>query len=122
MHAFSGAIEGETPTDHHTFFILSLMDSRMALEGQPMNPQLSHASFEVANLMTCGEATCGLKTKAEYLDERYEIAWGVGRHVLGSTSTTTGTTHMATCTSICPMEIDDEVLRSEDSQDQRSRA
>ena len=75
---------GEIPTDHHTFFILSLLDSRMAPEGQPMNPQLSHASFEVANLDDVWRGHMQLKTKAEYLDERYEIAWGVGRHVLGS--------------------------------------
>ena len=75
---------GEIPTDHHAFFILSLLDSRMAPDGQPINPQLSHASFEVANLDDVWRGHMQLKTKAEYLDERYEIAWGVGRHVLGS--------------------------------------
>ena len=75
---------GEVPTDHHTFFILSLMDQKQAPEGQGINPQLSHASFEVSNLDDVWRGHMQLKTKAEYLNERYEIAWGVGRHVLGS--------------------------------------
>ena len=75
---------GEVPTDHHTFFILSLMDKKQAPVGGDINPQLSHVSFEVSNLDDVWRGHMQLKTKAEFKDERYEIAWGVGRHVLGS--------------------------------------
>ena len=75
---------GETPTDHHTFFILSNLDKRMAPDGKKINPQLSHVSYEVSSLDDVWKGHMQLKTKAEFKNERYEIAWGVGRHVLGS--------------------------------------
>ena len=75
---------GETPTDHHTFFILSNLDKRMAPDGEKINPQLSHVSYEVSSLDDVWKGHMQLKTKAEFKNERYEIAWGVGRHVLGS--------------------------------------
>ena len=74
----------ETPTDHHTFFILSNLDKRMAPDGEKINPQLSHVSYEVSSLDDVWKGHMQLKTKAEFKNERYEIAWGVGRHVLGS--------------------------------------
>ena len=48
----------------------------MAPDGQPINPQLSHASFEVANLDDVWRGHMRLKTKAEYLDERYDSLGG----------------------------------------------
>ena len=75
---------GETPTDHHTFFIMSNMDPRMAPKGKGIQTQLSHVSFEVSNLDDVWRGHMQLKNKAEFEEKRYEIAWGVGRHVLGS--------------------------------------
>ena len=82
--AFFRCDRGNIPTDHHTFFIISNMNADMAPEGQAINPQLSHASFEVSNLDDVWRGHMQLKTKAEFDNQRYDIAWGVGRHVLGS--------------------------------------
>ena len=82
--AFFRCDRGNTPTDHHTFFIISNMNADMAPDGQSINPQLSHASFEVSNLDDVWRGHMQLKTKAEFDNQRYDIAWGVGRHVLGS--------------------------------------
>ena len=51
---------------------------------EKINPQLSHVSYEVSSLDDVWKGHMQLKTKAEFKNERYEIAWGVGRHVLGS--------------------------------------
>ena len=75
---------GEQPTDHHSFFIISNMDKRMGPKGAGIQTQLSHASFEVSNLDDVWRGHMQLKTMAEHKNKRYEIAWGVGRHVLGS--------------------------------------
>ena len=54
------------------------MNADMAPEGQAINPQLSHASFEVSNLDDVWRGHMQLKTKAEFDNQRYDIAWGVG--------------------------------------------
>ena len=82
--AFFRCDRGENPTDHHSFFIISNMDPRMGPKGKGIHTQLSHASFEVANLDDVWRGHMQLKTLAKFKDRRYEIAWGVGRHVLGS--------------------------------------
>lgn len=66
--AFLRCDRGETPTDHHTLFLLQSPDA----------PAFMHAAFEVANLddLMCGHA----HLKAA----RRKPAWGVGRHILGS--------------------------------------
>ena len=64
---------GETPTDHHTFFILSNLDKRMAPDGKKINPQLSHVSYEVSSLDDVWKGHMQLKTKAEFKKERYKI-------------------------------------------------
>lgn len=82
--AFFRCDRGEVPTDHHTFFVLPNMDGRMGPMGKGIQTQLSHVSFEVSNLDDVWRGHMQLKNKAEYENKRYEIAWGVGRHVWGS--------------------------------------
>jgi catechol 2,3-dioxygenase-like lactoylglutathione lyase family enzyme len=68
LGAFLRCDRGDTPTDHHTLFLLQT----------PGAPRFNHAAFEVVdfdNLM-CGH---------DYLKRAKRVsAWGVGRHVLGS--------------------------------------
>jgi len=66
--AFMRCDRGDTPTDHHTLFLLQ----------SPRGPGFQHAAFEVAGLddLMCGHAH--LKTAGR------QAAWGVGRHILGS--------------------------------------
>ena len=56
----------------------------MGPKGAGIQTQLSHASFEVSNLDDVWRGHMQLKTMADHKNKRYEIAWGVGRHVLGS--------------------------------------
>lgn len=59
---------GDTPTDHHTLFLLQ----------SPTAPRFNHAAFEVIDLddLMCGHT---------HLKRAQRVpAWGVGRHVLGS--------------------------------------
>ena len=66
--AFMRCDRGDQPTDHHTLFLAQL----------PQKPGFLHAAFEVANMDD-------LMLGHDYLKEKkWESAWGVGRHILGS--------------------------------------
>jgi catechol 2,3-dioxygenase-like lactoylglutathione lyase family enzyme len=66
--AFMRCDRGETPTDHHTLFLLQSPDA----------PNFMHAAFEVASLDDLMRGHAHLKAA------RRKAAWGVGRHILGS--------------------------------------
>jgi catechol 2,3-dioxygenase-like lactoylglutathione lyase family enzyme len=66
--AFMRCDLGETPTDHHTLFLIQ----------SPKGPGFNHAAFEVVDfddLMAGHERLAAAGRKAE---------WGIGRHILGS--------------------------------------
>lgn len=66
--AFMRCDRGDTPTDHHTLFLLQA----------PTAPRFNHAAFEVADFddLMCGHTHLKRAQRTP--------AWGVGRHVLGS--------------------------------------
>lgn len=66
--AFFRCDRGETPTDHHTLFLLQ----------GPGGPRFNHAAFEVENLDDLMRGHTHLKADGR------TAAWGVGRHILGS--------------------------------------
>jgi catechol 2,3-dioxygenase-like lactoylglutathione lyase family enzyme len=66
--AFLRCDRGDTPTDHHTLFLLQA----------PTGPGFNHAAFEVCGLDDLMKGHTFLKSR----NRRH--AWGVGRHVLGS--------------------------------------
>jgi len=66
--AFMRCDRGETPTDHHTLFLLQ----------GPAGPGFNHAAFEVRDLDDLMAGHDHLKAGAR------TPAWGVGRHILGS--------------------------------------
>jgi catechol 2,3-dioxygenase-like lactoylglutathione lyase family enzyme len=66
--AFLRCDRGETPTDHHTLFLLQA----------PTGPGFNHAAFEVRDLDDLMAGHDHLKAGAR------TPAWGVGRHILGS--------------------------------------
>jgi catechol 2,3-dioxygenase-like lactoylglutathione lyase family enzyme len=66
--AFLRCDRGDTPTDHHTLFLLQ----------SPRGPGFQHAAFEVSGLDDLMRGHAHLK-KADR-----QAAWGIGRHVLGS--------------------------------------
>ena len=66
--AFMRCDRGETPTDHHTLFLVQ----------SPSGPGFNHAAFEVADL---DDLMVGHE-KLKAAGHRQE--WGVGRHILGS--------------------------------------
>ena len=66
--AFMRCDRGETPTDHHTLFLLQ----------GPGGPGFNHAAFEVRDLDDLMAGHDHLKAGAR------RPAWGVGRHILGS--------------------------------------
>lgn len=66
--AFMRCDRGETPTDHHTLFLLQA----------PSAPRFNHAAFEVANFDDLMRGHTHLKRA------KRTPAWGVGRHILGS--------------------------------------
>lgn len=66
--AFMRCDRGETPTDHHTLFLLQ----------GPTGPGFNHAAFEVRDLDDLMAGHDHLKAGAR------KPAWGVGRHILGS--------------------------------------
>jgi catechol 2,3-dioxygenase-like lactoylglutathione lyase family enzyme len=68
MGAFLRCDRGETPTDHHTLFLLQ----------SPTAPKFNHAAFEVANFDDLMLGHTHLKRG------KRTSAWGVGRHILGS--------------------------------------
>jgi catechol 2,3-dioxygenase-like lactoylglutathione lyase family enzyme len=66
--AFMRCDRGETPTDHHTLFLLQ----------GPTGPGFNHAAFEVRDLDDLMAGHDHLKAGDR------KLAWGVGRHILGS--------------------------------------
>lgn len=66
--AFLRCDRGDTPTDHHTLFLLQA----------PTGPGFNHAAFEVRDLDDLMTGHTHLKAGAR------TPAWGVGRHILGS--------------------------------------
>lgn len=66
--AFMRCDRGDTPTDHHTLFLLQ----------SPNAPGINHAAFEVANFDDLMRGHTHLK------NAKRTPAWGVGRHILGS--------------------------------------
>lgn len=66
--AFMRCDRGEEPSDHHSVFIAQM----------PGGPCYWHAAFEVLDMDD-------LLIGHEYLEKRnYDLEWGVGRHVVGS--------------------------------------
>jgi catechol 2,3-dioxygenase-like lactoylglutathione lyase family enzyme len=68
MGAFLRCDRGETPTDHHTLFLLQ----------SPTAPKFNHAAFEVVDFDDLMLGHTHLKRG------KRTPAWGVGRHILGS--------------------------------------
>ena len=66
--AFLRCDRGETPTDHHTLFLLQ----------SPNAPRFNHAAFEVVDF---DDLMLG---HDHLLRAKRTPAWGVGRHILGS--------------------------------------
>lgn len=66
--AFMRCNRGDTPTDHHTLFLLQ----------SPGAPRFNHAAFEVADFDDLMRGHMYLKRA------KRNAAWGVGRHILGS--------------------------------------
>lgn len=66
--AFLRCDRGETPTDHHTLFLMQA----------PKGPGFNHAAFEVSDLDDLMRGHQRLKEAGR------EAEWGVGRHILGS--------------------------------------
>ncbi|WP_332770818.1 VOC family protein [Phenylobacterium sp.] len=66
--AFLRCDRGDTPTDHHTLFLMQ----------GPKGPGFNHAAYEVADLDDLMRGHQRLK------DAGREAEWGVGRHLLGS--------------------------------------
>src|SRR5208282_1289009 len=75
LGAFLRCDRGAVPSDHHTLFLLGTG-----------KPGFNHAAFEVADFDDLMSGHDWLKEK----DRRHE--WGVGRHLLGSQSSTIGVT------------------------------
>lgn len=66
--AFMRCDRGDTPTDHHTLFLMQ----------SPKGPGFNHAAYEVADLDDLMRGHQRLK------DAGRDAEWGVGRHILGS--------------------------------------
>lgn len=66
--AFLRCDRGDTPTDHHTLFLLQA----------PSGPGFNHAAFEVCGLDDLMKGHTFLKSRNR------QHAWGVGRHIFGS--------------------------------------
>ena len=66
--AFLRCDRGDTPTDHHTLFLVQ----------SPKGPGFNHAAFEVADLDDLMAGHDRLKAAGRTPE------WGVGRHILGS--------------------------------------
>ena len=68
LGAFLRCDRGDTPTDHHTLFLVQ----------SPKRPGFNHAAFEVADLDDLMRGHQRLKDSGRHSE------WGVGRHLLGS--------------------------------------
>ncbi len=66
MGAFLRCALSDTPTDHHTLFLLE----------SPRGPGFSHAAFEVARMDDLTRGHTLLKIAGR------QAAWGVWRHIL----------------------------------------
>ena len=68
MGAFMRCDVGDTPTDHHTLFLLQALE----------NPGFNHAAFEVLDINDVMRGHEHLKAQGR------DASWGIGRHILGS--------------------------------------
>jgi catechol 2,3-dioxygenase-like lactoylglutathione lyase family enzyme len=68
LGAFLRCDRGETPTDHHTLFLVQ----------SPKGPGFNHAAFEVADLDDLMLGHQQLTATGRHAE------WGIGRHILGS--------------------------------------
>ena len=68
MGAFMRCDVGDTPTDHHTLFLLQALE----------NPGFNHAAFEVLDINDVMRGHEHLKAQG------CDASWGIGRHILGS--------------------------------------
>ena len=68
LGAFMRCDRGDTPTDHHTLFLVQ----------GPRGPGFNHAAFEVADLDDLMRGHQRLEDAGRHAE------WGVGRHILGS--------------------------------------
>ena len=68
LGAFLRCDRGDTPTDHHTLFLIQ----------SPRGPGFNHAAYEVADLDDL------MRGRQRLLDTGRHAEWGVGRHILGS--------------------------------------
>jgi catechol 2,3-dioxygenase-like lactoylglutathione lyase family enzyme len=66
--AFMRCDRGETPTDHHTLFLMQ----------GPKGPGFNHAAYEVCDLDDL------MRGHQRLRDAGHTAEWGVGRHILGS--------------------------------------
>ncbi len=84
MAQFMRMDRGEEYTDHHSVFVLPLMDPRAAmLDGSGLHAQLSHLAFEVFSMDDVFRGHMSLRAR-QAEGKPYALAWGVGRHVYGS--------------------------------------
>ena len=68
LGAFMRCDRGDTPTDHHTLFLIQ----------SPKGPGFNHAAFEVGDLDDLMRGHQRLKDSGRHAE------WGIGRHILGS--------------------------------------
>lgn len=83
MAQFMRMDRGDDYTDHHSVFVLPLMDPRAAQSDGRLDAQLSHVSFEVFSMDDVMRGHTSLRARQKE-GRRYALAWGVGRHVYGS--------------------------------------
>ena len=83
MAAFLRMDRGAKFTDHHSVFVLPLMDPRAIQPDGTLEAQLSHVSFEVFSMDDVLRGHMSMRAKAD-AGKPYSLAWGVGRHVYGS--------------------------------------
>lgn len=83
MAQFMRMDRGDDYTDHHSVFVLPLLDPRAANAEGAIEAQLSHVSFEVFSMDDVMRGHSSLRARAAE-GRRYALAWGVGRHVYGS--------------------------------------
>lgn len=83
MAQFMRMDRGDDVTDHHSVFVLPLMDPRAAQSDGALHAQLSHVSFEVFSMDDVFRGHMSLRARQDE-GQRYALAWGVGRHVYGS--------------------------------------
>ena len=83
MAQFMRMDRGDDHTDHHSVFVIPLMDPRAANPDGTLHAQLSHLSFEVFSMDDVFRGHMSLRAQ-QAAGKPYALAWGVGRHVYGS--------------------------------------